>query len=148
MATTLNLRKRVTKGSIQVPFDLVKGIVDKEDKEALFDLVKGVADVEPTIHDIHWLETIVNWVPEGGAPVMQMAKWFKLARRISNLDTDRDEGAFTLSMFETDLIWNRLGDEKFVVDRMPQQFIEFLVDFAEAAGREFPGSEEYTDTGE
>jgi hypothetical protein len=147
MATEIYLKNRETKGSIQVPFDLVKGIIDREDKDSLFDLLKNIADIEPTINDIHWLETIINWVPKEGAPVMQMAKWFALAKRVSKLEPDR-EGAFTLSMFETDLVWNRLSDEKFVVERMPQQFIEFLVDFAEAAGRQFPGSEEYTDTGE
>ena len=137
MAIELVLKKRDTKGSIQVPFDLLKGIIDKGDKDELMSIMGDIAKTEPYVHDVHWLETIINWVPQGGLPIMQMSMWFKLAQRVSELDPTR-EGPFTLSEFQGELIWNRLNDERFVVQAMPQQFIDFIMGFAEAAGKELP----------
>jgi hypothetical protein len=141
MATNLNLKKRPTRDTLALPFMLIKGYVDREDRDGLWKFFEGLSDDDETmVHDKHWLELIVNWMPEGGAPLAESAKWFKLAGRVAALDPDR-EGNFTLSDFQAELIWKRLISPNFKMDRLPAPFVAFVQDFQKASGRHFPEEE-------
>jgi hypothetical protein len=141
MATKLYLKRRPTRDTIAVPLVLIKGIVDREDKDGLWKLFEGLGnDEESTVHDKHWLELIINWAPQGGVSLTESAKWFKLAGRVADLDMSR-EGEFTLSDYQTDLIWRRLVNPQFKMDRLPSPFVKFVMEFQEAAGKHFPDEE-------
>jgi len=140
MATKINLKKRTALRAIEVPIPVLKNLIEQEDKDGLFDYFKGIAKQDFEVHDKQWLELIINWVPEGGHALTESAKWFKLANRVADLDTDK-EGAFTLSPYQVDLLWNRLNNSKFTVERLPTAFVAFIVDFQTATGRHFPEEE-------
>lgn len=141
MATKIELKKRLTRETLNLPLMLMKGFVDRDDKDGLWNFFQSLAqDDEVYVHDRHWLELIINWMPEGGLPLTESAKWFKLAGRVSDLDPDR-EGSFTLSAFQVDLIWQRLTDSKFKMDRLPVPFVKFVTDFQKATGKHFPEEE-------
>jgi len=141
MATILKLKKRVTRDTLNLPLFLVKGFVDKEDKDGLWNFFASLAkEDEVFVHDKHWLELIINWMPEGGHSLTESAKWFKLADRVSALDTDR-EGDFTITAYQTDIIWQRLIDPKFKLERLPVPFVKFVTDFQGITGRHFPEEE-------
>jgi hypothetical protein len=137
MAAKLNLKARPTRDTLTLPYLLIKGVVDRQDKEGLWKLFSSLADEDgTTVHDKHWLELIINWMPEGGLPLSESAKWFKLAERVGMLDRERD-GVFTLSDYQVDLIWKRLTDPKFKMDRLPTPFVMFVRDLQKATGKHF-----------
>lgn len=104
MAITLKLKKRLTRETLNLPLFLMKGFVDREDKEGLWNFFANLAkDDEVYVHDKHWLELICNWMPEGGQALTESAKWFKLAERVNDLDTEK-EGNFNLSQYQADLV--------------------------------------------
>ena len=140
MATKLNLKKRPALRTIEVPIPIVKGLVEQDDKDGLFEYFQSIAKQEFEVHDKQWLELIVNWVPEGGHALTESAKWFKLANRVAELDVEK-EGDFTISPYQVDLIWNRLNNNKFTVERIPTAFVGFITDFQDATGRHFPEEE-------
>lgn len=141
MSTILNLKKRVTRETLSLPLFILKGFVDKDDKDGLWSFFQSLAnDNEVYVHDKHWLELIVNWMPEGGMALTESAKWFKLADRVSTLDIDK-EGDFTLTAYQSDIIWQRLINPKFKMDRLPAPFVKFVMDFQEVTGRHFPEEE-------
>jgi hypothetical protein len=135
MATKLNLKQRSTRDTLTLPFLLLKGIVERGDKEALWRVFEGLGE-DTVVHDKHWLEVIINWTPDGGLPLTETAKWFKLADHVSELDVDR-EGEMTLSDYQVDLIWKRLTSPQFKMDRLPLPFMGFVRDFQKATGRRF-----------
>lgn len=141
MAVKVTLKKRRALDHILVPIDTIVPLVEKDDKENLMNFFTGLAKQEWVVHDRRWLEHIINWVPEGGQPLTKAAMWFKLAARVAELDPEK-EGGFTFSKFQADLIWTRLNNPQFVVDRVPQAFRDFILDFQEASGMKFPEEEE------
>jgi hypothetical protein len=141
MSTILKLKKRPTRETLNLPLFVIKGFVDREDKDGLWNFFQSLAnDDEVYVHDKHWLETLINWMPEGGVALTESAKWFKLADRVTDLDIEK-EGTFNLSPYQTDLIWQRLIDPKFKMDRLPMPFVRFVQDFQQATGRHFPEEE-------
>jgi hypothetical protein len=120
---------------------MIKGFVDKEDKDGLWNFFASLAEEDEVfVHDRHWLEILINWVPEGGVPLTESAKWFKLADRVGDLDIEK-EGPFTLSPYQVDLIWQRLINPLFKMDRLPMPFVKFVQDFQQATGKHFPEEE-------
>ncbi len=141
MSTILNLKKRVTRDSLNLPLFIVKGFIDKEDKDGLWNFFASLANEDEVyVHDKHWLELIINWVPEGGTSLTESAKWFKLADRVTSLDTGK-EGNFTLTAYQSDIIWQRLINPNFKMERLPAPFVKFVMDFQGATGRHFPEEE-------
>lgn len=141
MSTTMKLKKRLTRETLTLPINVLKGFVDRDDKEGLFNFFGSLANEDEIyVHDKHWLELLVNWMPEGGVALTESAKWFKLASRVADLDVEK-EGNFTLSAYQADLVWQRLVNPQFKLDRLPQPFIGFVQDFQEASGRHFPEEE-------
>ena len=151
MATTLQLQFRDARDAIMLPIGLVRDRLASADGKAelLEQLGKAVDAVKR--HDKRTLEEIVNWVPEAqqgqpsGVPLTEAAKWFKLAKRVADLDETR-EGAFTLSDYQVTLIWGRLTDARFRLVAISPAFVEFVLEFQSATGRHFP--EEEPDAGE
>lgn len=149
MSVILNLKNRPQTTSLQVPVQSIQEALaqgEAEGKNTLWNFFSELNKVELTVHDKNWLEMITNWIAidEQGQPkpvsLTKQAKWFKLAERVSALDSDK-EGKFTLSQFQADLIWNRLTDEEFTIVRMPIPFISFIMEFQEAIGKQFPDVE-------
>ena len=141
MSIKLNLKKRLSRETLSLPLPLIKGLIDREDKDGLWNLFNNLAnDDNVYVHDRNWLELIINWIPEGGVPLTESAKWFKLAKRVSALDTDK-EGDFTLTPYQNDLIWQRLISPSFKLERLPPAFVHFVIDYQEASGRHFPEEE-------
>lgn len=141
MNTKLKLKKRVTRDTLNLPLFVIKGFVDKEDKDGLWNFFSSLANEDEIyVHDRHWLELLINWMPEGGLALTESAKWFKLASRVSDLDTKK-EGNFELSQYQIDLIWQRLINPQFKMDRLPMPFVQFVQDFQTASGKHFPEEE-------
>lgn len=141
MATVLKLKKRPTRETLSLPLFVIKGFVDKEDKDGLWNFFQSLANEDEVfVHDRHWLELLINWMPEGGLALTESAKWFKLAKRVNDLDTEK-EGNFTISPYQSDLIWQRLINPQFKMDRLPMPFVQFVQDFQEVTGKHFPEEE-------
>ena len=138
MAYTLKLKRRAGRDALQIPLQALKNMLANGRDTLLADLERIAKDDQ--VHDKAWLETIVNWTPEGGMPLTEMSKWMKLAQRVSSLDDGR-EGDFTLSQWHVDLIWSRLTDARYKVIRMSPPFVEFLIGFQEATGKRFENQE-------
>lgn len=90
------------------------------------------------VHDIVWLRQIIDFVPEGGHAMTEMAKWMKLATLAVKLREDVPY-SITLSPFYVDLIWARLTNPEFKLRGMPAQFAEFVMNFQKTTGKHFPG---------
>ena len=133
----IRLRLRHGDRRIVLPARVLDGIDDASD-EAVAKIARPLlkAGESDKVHDLEWLRAIINWVPEGGLSMTEMAKWLKLASRISELKEDRGY-TLTLSPFHTELIWNRLTDPGFKLNMMTAQFREFIIEFQEAAGKHF-----------
>lgn len=142
MATKLNLKKRKDEPTITLSIPQIQSFLDSGSKDGLWNFFIGVKDKETKdyVHDKFWLETIVNWVPEGGLPMTTMAKWFKLADKVTGLDDTR-EGTITLSDFQVGLIWGRMNDANFKLVKLNPQLVGFIMDFQEASGRHFEEEE-------
>jgi hypothetical protein len=140
MAHTLHLKNRPGKNQIIIPLQQITDIVKSEAKDDLFNVFKALTE-DDIINDKHWLEFIVNWLPEGGLALCEQAKWFKLAKRVAELD-DKKEGDFTISDFQATTIWNRLKDPKFILKgRMDSALVEFIMEFQEITGHHFDGED-------
>lgn len=138
MSTKLKLKKRITRDTLNLPLFVIKGFVDKDDKDGLWNFFSSLANEDELyVHDRHWLELLINWMPDGGLALTESAKWFKLAKRVNNLDTGK-EGNFEISPYQIDLIWQRLINPKFKMDRLPMPFVQFVQDFQGATGKHFP----------
>lgn len=141
MGIQLKLKKRITRDTLNLPLFVIKGFVDKEDKDGLWNFFQSLANNDELyVHDQHWLELLINWVPEGGVALTESAKWFKLASRVGDLDIEK-EGNFNLSTYQADLIWQRLINPQFKMDRLPMPFVQFVQDFQLATGKHFPEEE-------
>lgn len=138
-AVTLQLKRRPRAGTVGINLAWITQVMQQSPeaaKEALWNEFRPFVDgVKPTTHDKEWLETIVNWVPEG-TPLKftEMAPWLKLAARVARLD-DQKEGQFTLSTGQAELIFNRLKDDRFTLKAMTPAFAEFCLEFMAAYGR-------------
>ena len=149
MAVELYLKKRGQSDVVRVSLEFIRGIMNQGEevgKGKLWELFEGLKDTAPPIHDKNWLETLVNWMPSTRdgrpmpVPLTETYKWFKLIQRIADLDDER-EGKFTLSQMQADLLWQRLTSKEFEVTNLPIPFIEFLLDFQEAFGKQLPDIE-------
>jgi len=140
MAIKIELKKRETQGSINISTPWLTEILSREDAgELLVEQLKAMIG-EIFIHDKAWLLQIINWAPQGGHPLSESAKWFKLAKRVADLDEDK-EGVFTLSDYQVNLIWTRLINPLYKVTGLPPAFVEFVLEFQQACGRHFPEEE-------
>lgn len=88
------------------------------------------------VHDRAHLEAIAHWRPEGGLPARDDAKWLGLRTRIAGLDTTHG-GNFTINGSQAALLWSRLTDERFKIDRPTQAWSGFLRDYLLATGNTF-----------
>ncbi len=157
MAIKLNLKLRKG-GSRVIELDraLAKANVDaaqdgsnsqhakllQESKDTLWREVCALLEMG-VVHDKHWLEMIINWVPAGRElpngrepgllPVTEMARWYKLAARVDALDNKR-EGTFTLSDTQARLVFERVTDKRFELTGLTGIGL-FLTDFFTAYGK-------------
>jgi len=142
MAVKLKLKKRDTNPVVTFPLLQLQELIESGNSVALMEFFTEAAkrNVREFVHDKAWLELLVNWVPEGGLPMTDVAKWFKLTAKVNDLD-DTKEGTITLSDYQAGLIWGRLKNEKFRITRISSQFIAFIMDFQEASGKHFEDEE-------
>jgi len=126
--------------NISIPLSLAKSLIEKESKDELWDMFKNLVENDTKVSDVEWLKLIVNHVPKDGLPLTKMAKWLPLAERVNDLDENK-EGTFTLSQFQSDLIWERLRSDKFILHKMPSAFVSFILDFKKVTGKHFPDEE-------
>jgi len=141
MATILSLKLRAVKDAIILPVRMIRDGLEGDggSQEAFLRRLAGAIE-SPMAHDKRILEQIVNWIPEGGLPLIETAKWFKLAMRIIDIDETR-QGPFVLSDYQVQLLWSRLIDPRFKIMLLSNAFVEFIVDFQIAVGRHFPEEE-------
>jgi len=150
----LRLRSRpVEDETINLPYSSVKKILEggkREELWAFFTRVEEMPIYRETIHDKEWLKLIVNFIPtmenKNGesvpkyVPESEKACWYPLARRVHML-REIDGGLMTFSRAQAEMIWERFISPDFKL--IPsQKFKEFMLDFAEAAGKDMPGLKE------
>jgi len=145
MAYKIKLKIRKTSSTISAPVPIMLGILnlpnEEEAKEALWKYFAPVKETQKaTTHDKQWLQSIVDWTPEGGLPLSEMAKWFKLAEHVSQIDEEKEK-QFTFSQFQADLIWSRITNDKFKMLRLDVAFLEFIKEFQAVTGRHFEQEE-------
>lgn len=143
MATKLQLKNRKVNDSLTVSLRQIKeylSVPELNAQELLYGFFKGLVDTDLKIHDKIWLLQIVNWTPEKGLPMIEIAKWMKLALRVDALK-DGKEGQFTLSNSETKLVWSRLEDPAYRRIGMSPAFMGFMLEFQDASNRWFEGLE-------
>lgn len=138
MAKQIELKSRYLGSFIQVPIQMADGFLGIEnDSERLtaYDRAFKQRELYQKVSDVHHLQRIVNWVPQGGLAFTEMAKWHKLAKRVADLDLKK-EGPFTISSYELELIRSRLKDSRFTLMPSPdiQPYMEFMVELAEVLG--------------
>ena len=136
MAVKIELKKRVSQGNLNIPATLLTEILSQENA---VEQLKGMIG-NNHVHDKNWLLQIINWTPQGGHPLSEAAKWFKLAKRIADLDEEK-EGTFTLSDYQANLIWARLSNPQYKITGLPTAFVDFVMEFQQASGRHFPEEE-------
>jgi hypothetical protein len=139
MSTKLVLRNRKSP-DIQVPVGVLKSVIT-QGKDALWNFFAPL-EPEATVHDRQWLTMFVNWSPPGadgqqgkGLELTEIARWFKIAKKVGTLTDGSTEIVFTLS--ETDLLWERMQDKRFMLRNLPSAFAEFMLDFLDVTGRHF-----------
>lgn len=156
MSTKLKLKKRKSGETAVLNIDQFRPMLNLPESEAknqLYALFKNLLDVDQYVHDRHWLEQIVNFVPlddQGNpkrVPFTEQAKWLKLAARVAGLDIKK-EGPFTLTAYQETILWERLNSEEFTMRGMPQAFVGFILDFLDATGRRFADMEPEKDEDE
>lgn len=139
----LKLRKRPSEPKLVLLGSSVKQLQEMAAEEAAriikMLVEQSMVDYE---HDLDFLKQIVNWVPVGGLPLTEMAKWLKIGVRIAELDTDK-EYTINLTQRHVELIWERLTNPEFKLNAVTPQFQAFILDFQVATGRHFP--DEYSD---
>ena len=149
MAVELYLKKRGQGDTVRVSLKLLQEILNQDEstgKDRLWEVFGNLEETDTSVYDKTWLETLVNWMPttkDGrpiSVPLTEKYKWFRLIRRVANLH-DEYEGKFTLSQLQADLLWQRLTDGKFEVFNMPLPFLDFLLDFQDAFGKQLPDIE-------
>ena len=134
--TKLVLREREGRAGdmLLVPLEIVKAA---ETPETLWEIFKGVrTDGTEKRHDKEHLLVVINWVPQNGIPLSEQVKWLDLARRVNHLKgTDGEE--LVLYGWEVEMLWKRMSDGAFKMRNFSVPFLEFVVDFCEATGRQF-----------
>lgn len=141
MGYTLVLKNRkAADDMLSVKMADVLTILQSGDKDGLWNLFNRVVSAANTIHDKEWLKMIVNWVPEGGLKLTDMARWMPLARRIDKLDETEQE--LILSQNTVNMLWDRLNDDNFKLNRMDAAFVGFISEFQEVTGKHFAVPEE------
>ncbi len=133
----LFLKRRPIDDTIIVPRAMIAAALKDPDAPAALHRMFGVLPVQDSaIHDKAHLESIVYWVPQGGLSAREDAQWIGLRARIAHLD-DAREGPFTLSLGQAKLIWDRLNNAEFKIQRPSEQWSAFLQDYLLASGRHF-----------
>ena len=145
MAYKIKLKIRKTSSTISAPVPIMLGMLnlpnEEEAKDALWEYFAPVKETQKaTTHDGQWLQSIVDWTPEGGLPLSEMAKWFKLAEHVNQIDEEKEK-QFTFSQFQADLIWSRITDDKFKMVRLDIAFVEFIKEFQSVTGKHFAQEE-------
>lgn len=149
MSTKLQLKKRKSGEMAVLSIDQFRPMLslpEAEAKDQLYTLFKGLLNTDQHIHDKHWLEQIVNFIPVNDrgepkrVPFTEQAKWLKLAKKVSQLD-DKKDGAFTLTAYQETILWARLNSDEFSMRGLPQSFVGFMMDFLDATGRRFADME-------
>ena len=138
MPTKLALKNRKEERNISIPISEITALLalpEGPGQVALWRHFQALKDAEVTIHDAVWLKMFVNWVPEGGSPLTEQARWLKIARKVGELKKDAEE--ITLTLSECDLLWERMQDPKFKIVAMTSAFSELVLDFIEATGHQF-----------
>lgn len=145
MAYKLKIKRRDNPGQIIVKSDPIFKIIEGDKailkgltpQERLYEFFANLnpSEVEK-ISDISFLKQIINWAPQGGIALTEAAKWMPLAKRVNNLNEDK-EGTLTLSQWQVDLIWSRLTNSEYKVALTPQ-FTDFILEFQELTGKHFP----------
>ena len=140
MPTTLVLKARDDTVIVSIPLVGLRTALEMGQTEGapiIWDQLVKFRDIPARRHDREWLALIVNWVDsDKGLPLTETAKWFRLARKVGELSDDSE--SITLTLTEVDLIWSRMQDSRFVVrGTLPIPFVEFLLDFCDATGRQF-----------
>lgn len=145
----LILRSRpVADENILLPYGTIKKMLETGKPEMLWGFFQQVSEMPPyrkTIHDKEWLKLIVNFVPTTDGPdpkpkfvpESEKACWYPLAKHVHML-REVDGATMTLSRAQADMVWERFVSPDFKL--IPsQQFKDFMLDFAEAAGKNLPG---------
>jgi len=110
-----------------------------EDREKFLAQLQAVILKNTTthVHDLQWLEHIINWVPpDEGMTMVEGSKWSPLAKIVARLPKDK-EYHLTLTPFFVELIWLRLTNPKFKTTALPIQYREFIMAFQALTGRHF-----------
>ena len=141
----LKFREQNDLVSIQVA--RLKEILDGGDKQRLWDEFARFKGSKSQTHDKFWLEMILDWVPGSknqmgqfvpdGLPLTEQAKWIDIARRIRRVK-EEDGTSLRLYGWEAEMVWKRVTDPRFLVQRFSLPLLEFLMEFGRETGNAFP----------
>lgn len=138
MSTTLTLKERQAGNTATIPVDAIQSMMQQPAEEARDSLYAVFANMSPTQHDVKWLHAIVDWAPEAGLPVTELARWLPLAEKVNAVQPE-GETDIELTDEEVDLIYSRLADERFKLTGLPPALVSFLADLQTATGRPITG---------
>lgn len=130
----ITLKLRPSNDTLSIPITWAHGVLSRQDRNQIDQFAQIVANASNGRHDVEWLKMIVNWTPEGGLPVTEMVRWFSLAAKLNDMETDKDVD-LEISERTIDAIYERLADERFKLTSTNPLFAAFMLDFARACGR-------------
>ena len=128
------LKKRLNSDHITIPTDILSIIKDPnispiDASEALYNFLNEMIKGDITIHDKVWLTMIVNWTPPNtGLSMIDIAKWITFAKRVENIDENKDKIEFSLSDSDAKMIFEKLNNPEFKILRISTSLLNFLDD--------------------
>jgi len=140
---TLILKMRPNGNNVIVPAELLKTIYTYEDetiaKNTLWNQLKPFAE-SGTVHDKFWLTMIIDWTPQQGIPLTEMAKWLPLAKKVNAIDDMQDNVGIDITQKELDYIWGRMKNPAFTA-RTSAPLLGFIEEFLTVTGLSFETKE-------
>ncbi len=143
------LKFREQADQVAMPVARLQDLMRGGDRERLWTEFVPFLERKPSIHDKFWLEMILDWVPGSkapngqfvpdGLPLTEQAKWIDLARRIRRVQ-EEDGAVLRLYGWEAEMIWKRVTDGRFLMQRFSLPLLEFLLELGHITGNVFPGA--------
>ena len=125
---TMLLKMRKDIGTIVVPAQAIDRIMNLSEETAKKQLYKLFSKEEERVHDVTWLEHIINWTPKEGYSFTELVPWIKLIQELEHVDIAQ-EYSLELPEKEAELIFEKVTHPQFKYLSAQGPFISFVLDF-------------------
>jgi len=136
----LKMKKRGTP-RVVIGVGQAQEIVASGDKDTAWSIFKAMSDNPSQEHDKDFMILIVNWTPQDGQSMMEVARWARLALKIDRLNVDKEE-TLVLTEQEADMIIDRLRKPDFKIRSTSTGFYHFIVELEDTIGQKINVSKE------